>query len=89
MGSNSGTSGLSAELLDARQHLEDAIKNIQAGRAFILDETLYLIERCLIRKAMEFANSDLSKTSQVLSLSEVDLRYRLRKFNLLDVRKAG
>lgn len=73
--------------LDEHQHLEHAIQNITAGRGFALDQTLYLIELLLIRRALDAFQYNQSKTAQVLGLSEANFRYRLKKFKLPSVRE--
>ncbi len=78
---------LPGEFLDERQHLTDAIENIQGGRIFVLDQTLDLIEKLLIQRALKQFMYNQSKTAQVLGLSEANFRYRLKKFGLPSIRQ--
>jgi DNA-binding NtrC family response regulator len=78
---------LPSEFLNEHQHLEHAIQNIAAGRIFVLDQTLDLIELLLIRRALDTFQYNQSKTAEVLGLSEANFRYRLKKFGLPSVRK--
>jgi DNA-binding NtrC family response regulator len=66
---------LPAEYLDEHQHVEAAIQNITAGRIFILDQTLDLVEY------------NQTKVAEILGVSEANFRYRLKKFGLPSVRK--
>ena len=78
---------LPAEFLDERQHLTDAVENIHSARVFILDQTLDLIEKLLIQRALRQFMYNQSKTAQVLGLSEANFRYRLKKFGLTSIRQ--
>jgi DNA-binding NtrC family response regulator len=73
---------LPAEYLDERQHLEAAIQNITAGRNFVVDQTLDLVELLLIRRALDTFQHNQSKVAEILGLSEANFRYRLKKFGL-------
>lgn len=78
---------LPAEFLDERQHLTDAVENIHGGRIFVLDQTLDLIEKLLIQRALRQFMYNQSKTAQILGLSEANFRYRLKKFGLPSIRQ--
>lgn len=78
---------LPVEFLDERQHLTDAMENIHGGRIFILDQTLDIIERLLIQRALKQFQYNQSRTAQVLGLSEANFRYRLKKFGLPSIRQ--
>jgi DNA-binding NtrC family response regulator len=75
------------EFLDERQHLTDAVENIRDGRIFVLDQTLDLIEKLLIQRALRQFMYNQSKTAQILGLSEANFRYRLKKFGLPSIRQ--
>ena len=78
---------LPAEFLDERQHLTDAVENIHSGKIFVLDQTLDLIEKLLIQRALRQFMYNQSKTAQILGLSEANFRYRLKKFGLPSIRQ--
>ncbi len=78
---------LPGEFLDERQHLTDAIENIHGGNIFILDQSLDLIEKLLIQRALKQYMYNQSKTAQILGLSEANFRYRLKKFGLPSIRQ--
>lgn len=78
---------LPAEFLDERQHLTDAVENIHGGHIFVLDQTLDLIEKLLIQRALRQFQYNQSKTAQILGLSEANFRYRLKKFGLPSIRQ--
>jgi DNA-binding NtrC family response regulator len=76
-----------ADFLDEHQHLEDAIANISSSRSFILDQSLDLIEKLLIQRALKHFHYNQSRTASVFGLSEANFRYRLKKFGLPSIRK--
>ncbi len=78
---------LPADFLDERQHLVDAIDNIHSGKIFILDQSLDLIEKLLIQRALKQYMYNQSRTAQILGLSEANFRYRLKKFGLPSIRQ--
>ena len=78
---------LPGDYLDEHQHLADAITNIASGKVFILDQSLDLIEKLLIQRALKQFLYNQSKTAQVFGLSEANFRYRLKKFGLPSIRK--
>jgi DNA-binding NtrC family response regulator len=78
---------LPGDFLDERQHLTDAIENIMSGKVFVLDQSLDIIEKLLIQRALRQFMYNQSKTAQVLGLSEANFRYRLKKFGLPSIRQ--
>lgn len=78
---------LPPDFLDEHQHLTDAIANIHSERSFLLDQSLDLIEKLLIQRALRHFLYNQSKTAQVFGLSEANFRYRLKKFGLPSIRK--
>ncbi len=75
------------EFLDERQHLTDAVENIHGAKVFVLDQSLDIIEKLLIQRALKQFLYNQSKTAQVLGLSEANFRYRLKKFGLPSIRQ--
>jgi len=78
---------LPPDFLDEHQHLADAIANIHSGKVFIVDQSLDLIEKLLIQRALKHFMYNQSRTAQVFGLSEANFRYRLKKFGLPSIRK--
>lgn len=78
---------LPGDFLDEHQHLEDAITNIAAAKPFVLDQSLDLIEKLLIQRALKQFMYNQSRTASVFGLSEANFRYRLKKFGLPSIRK--
>ncbi len=78
---------LPGDFLDEHQHLEDAISNIADAKAFVLDQTLDLIEKLLIQRALKQFQYNQSRTAGIFGLSEANFRYRLKKFGLPSIRK--
>jgi DNA-binding NtrC family response regulator len=85
--SHGDTLELPPDFLDEHQHLADALANIHSGRIFILDQSLDLIEKLLIQRALKHFMYNQSRTAQVFGLSEANFRYRLKKFGLPSIRK--
>jgi transcriptional regulator with AAA-type ATPase domain len=54
---------------------------------FILDQSLDLIEKLLIQRALKQFLYNQSKTAATFGLSEANFRYRLKKFGLPSIRK--
>ena len=75
-----------ADFLDERQHLQSAIENIAASRAFELDDTLWLIEKLLIQRLLNVTHNNQSKAAEIMGLSEANFRYRLKKFRIRSIR---
>jgi DNA-binding NtrC family response regulator len=75
------------DFLDEHQHLEDAITNIATAKIFILDQSLDLIEKLLIQRALKQFQYNQSRTASIFGLSEANFRYRLKKFGLPGIRK--
>lgn len=78
---------LPGDFLDEHQHLEDAIANISSAKPFVLDQSLDLIEKLLIQRALKHFLYNQSKTASIFGLSEANFRYRLKKFGLPSIRK--
>lgn len=75
------------DFLDEHQHLEDAITNIASAIPFVLDQSLDLIEKLLIQRALKQFQYNQSRTATIFGLSEANFRYRLKKFGLPSIRK--
>lgn len=78
---------LPGDFLDEHQHLEDAITNIATAKPFVLDQSLDLIEKLLIQRALKQFLYNQSRTASIFGLSEANFRYRLKKFGLPSLRK--
>lgn len=78
---------LPTDFLDEHQHLEDAITNIATAMPFVLDQSLDLIEKLLIQRALKQFQYNQSRTAGIFGLSEANFRYRLKKFGLPSIRK--
>ena len=78
---------LPGDFLDEHQHLEDAITNIATAKVFVLDQSLDLIEKLLIQRALKQFLYNQSRTASIFGLSEANFRYRLKKFGLPSIRR--
>ena len=75
------------DYLNEHQHLQDAIENITAGKAFEMDKSLWLIEKLLIERLLGVTQNNQSHAAAAIGLSEANFRYRLKKFGVPAVRK--
>jgi DNA-binding NtrC family response regulator len=85
--SKGGELELPADFLDEHQHLENALTNITSSKPFVLDQSLDLIEKLLIQRALKQFQYNQSKTASIFGLSEANFRYRLKKFGLPSIRR--
>lgn len=85
--SKGDTLELPDEFFNEHQHLQHAIENIGALKAFDFDKTLWLIEKVLVERLLRAAQNNQSRAALVFRLSEANFRYRLKKFGIENVRE--
>jgi len=69
-------------LVDEKTQLESILDNIDDRKLFSLDKSLSNLERTLIERALEIMGNNQVKAAKLLSVSDANLRYRLRKFKI-------
>jgi DNA-binding NtrC family response regulator len=62
--------------------VQGLLTSILLGKKTDLESALYGVQRALIRRALLRCDQDLASAAELLGLSDINLRYRLRKFNL-------
>ncbi|MFN0156643.1 MAG: sigma 54-interacting transcriptional regulator [Bacteroidota bacterium] len=83
--SSDGVFVLPDSFIDEVALVEGILKNILSGKKGKLELVLNELERALLRRALVRAENDRLKSAQLLSVSDLNLRYRLRKFRLQDI----
>jgi len=61
------------------------LTSILLGKRTDLEGVLYAVQKALIRRALLRSDQDLTAAAELLGLSDINLRYRLRKFHLFPV----
>lgn len=57
-------------------------RTIEAGKRLAIEESLVSLEKSVIERALNRYNFDLRKTARMLSMTEPNLSYRIKKFNI-------
>ncbi len=60
----------------------EMFRTIQAGKRLAVEESLASLEKSVIERALNRYNFDQRKTARMLSMTEPNLMYRIRKFNI-------
>ncbi|MCX6136492.1 MAG: sigma 54-interacting transcriptional regulator [Ignavibacteriales bacterium] len=87
--SDDGRFALPEDLIDEKTEIAKVLNNIKAGQPFILDESLDIIERGIIRRTLEKYDSNQSRTALFLGVTEQTLRYKLRRLGIESSRRRG
>ncbi|MGA9117332.1 MAG: sigma 54-interacting transcriptional regulator [Bacteroidota bacterium] len=70
--------------LDEREGVRKAIDAILEGRPFSIEEYLNTMEQAFLRRALIRCDYDKVRAASLLGMTEIHLRYRMRKFGLHD-----
>ena len=87
--SDDGRFALPEELIDEKTEIAKVLSNVKAGQPFILDESLDIIERGVIKRTLEKYDSNQSRTALFLGVTEQTLRYKLRRLGIESSRRRG
>lgn len=60
----------------------EMFRTIQAGKRLAIEESLASLEKSVIERALNRYNFDQRKTARMLSMTEPNLMYRIKKFNI-------
>ena len=60
----------------------EMFRTIEAGKRLAIEETLASLEKSVIERALSRYNFDLRRTARMLSMTEPNLTYRIKKFNI-------
>lgn len=82
LSSPNGTLDLGASVLDEVERVWEAIRTIQAGKRLLIEQSLAAVEKSIIERALVRHGFDLRKTSRMLSMTEPNLTYRIKKFGI-------
>lgn len=82
MNSDNGFVADLSKVLDDVEKVREIIRTIQSGGRLSIEQSLEFLEKRFIHRALMRCSLDLAKTARMLGLTEQNLRYRLRKYNL-------
>lgn len=85
--SSEGKFALPLELLDEKTEVVKMINNVLGGQAFVLDNSLDLIEKGIIERALEKFGFNQSKAANFLGMSEQTFRYKLKRLGIASARQ--
>jgi DNA-binding NtrC family response regulator len=60
----------------------EMFRTIEAGKRLAIEESLASFEKAVIERALNRYNFDLRRTARMLSMTEPNLTYRIKKFNI-------
>lgn len=60
----------------------EMFRTIEAGKRLAIEEALASLEKSVIERALNRYDFDLRKTARMLSMTEPNLTYRIKKFNI-------
>jgi Nif-specific regulatory protein len=80
--SSDGTLRLPSRLADEIEIVWEALHTIQAGKRLALDHSLAALEKAVVERALLKCNFDQRKAARMLEMTEPNLTYRLKKFNI-------
>ena len=80
--SRNGSLVLPATFFDDVERVKETIGALQTGKVIRVDDVLSAVEKTLIQRALMRWGFNLARTARVLGLTEQNLRYRIRKYDL-------
>jgi DNA-binding NtrC family response regulator len=80
--SSDGTLKLRAQSSDEIETVWEMFRTIQAGKRLALDESLAVLEKGVIERALVKYGFDQRKTARMLAMTEPNFSYRIKKFNI-------
>jgi DNA-binding NtrC family response regulator len=84
--STQGRFVLPPELVDEKTEVVKMIENIESGQDFILDESLDIIEKGIIERALNRFGFNQSRAANFLGMTEQTLRYKLKRLGIASSR---
>jgi Nif-specific regulatory protein len=60
----------------------EMFRTIEAGKRLAIEETLASLEKSVLERALNRYNFDLRRTARMLSMTEPNLMYRIKKFDI-------
>ena len=80
--SSEGTLRLPSQCVDEIEIAWEMFRTIQAGKRLAIDHSLALLEKAIVERALVRCNFDQRKTARLLAMTEPNLTYRIKKFNI-------
>ncbi len=85
--STDGRFALPPELADEKTEVVKMINNILGGQSFVLDNSLDVIEKGIIERALTKFGFNQSRAAAFLGMTEQTLRYKLRRLGIASARQ--
>jgi len=85
--STDGKFTLPPELADEKTEVVKMINNVLGGQAFVLDNSLDIIEKGIIERALSKFGFNQSKAASFLGMTEQTLRYKLKRLGIASARQ--
>lgn len=85
--STGGKFSVPAELVDEKTEVVKMINNILGGQAFILDNSLDVIEKGIIERSLTKFGFNQSRAANFLGMTEQTLRYKLKRLGIVSARQ--
>ncbi len=85
--SSGGKFVLPPELTDEKTEIVKMINNVIDGQAFVLDNSLDVIERGIIQRALSKFGFNQSRAATCLGMTEQTLRYKLKRLGIASSRQ--
>jgi DNA-binding NtrC family response regulator len=77
-----GTLKLHAQPSDEIEIVWEMFRTIQAGKRLAIDESLAFLEKAILERVLVKCGFDQRKTARMLAMTEPNLSYRIKKFNI-------
>jgi DNA-binding NtrC family response regulator len=85
--STDGKFALPPELADEKTEVVKMINNVLGGQAFVLDNSLDVIEKGIIERALSRFGFNQSRAATFLGMTEQTLRYKLKRLGIASARQ--
>jgi DNA-binding NtrC family response regulator len=82
LNSSDGTLKLHARPYDEIEIVWEMFRTIQAGKRLPIDESLASLEKAILERVLVKCSFDQRKTARMLAMTEPNLSYRIKKFNI-------
>jgi len=69
-------------VFDETRLVRDLLEGLTRGKRVTFEESLGGLEKSLVRRALIRAGGDRTKAAALLGLSELNFRYRIKKFGI-------
>jgi len=80
--SSDGTLKLHSQSSDEIETVWEMFRTIQAGKRLAIDKSIAALEKGILERALVKCDFDQRKTARMLAMTEPNLSYRIKKFNI-------